>query len=67
MRKSGELSNISVNYPFGKEEMRVNISRWCTAFFLEPVSLEQRLQFMEHLATFEVKQKARRRGSTKAA
>jgi hypothetical protein len=67
MRKSGELSNISVSYPFGVEDLRVNVSRWCAAFFLEPVALERRLQFMEHLATFEVKQKPRRRGSTKAA
>lgn len=63
MRKSGELSNISVSYPFGKEVLRVNVSRWCAAFFLEPVALEQRLKFMEHLATFALKPKPPRRSA----
>lgn len=67
MCKSGELSNMSVSYPFKKKDLRVNVSRSCAAFFLEPVDLDLRLQFMEHLAEFEAKEKPSRRRSTKAA
>jgi hypothetical protein len=67
MCKSGELSSMSVNYPFKKNDLRVSLSRSCAAFFLEPVDLDLRLEFMEHLAEFEAKEKPSRRRTAKSA
>ncbi len=67
MCKSGELSNMSVSYPFNDSDLRVSLSRWCAVFFLEPVDLDLRLEFIEHLAEFEAKEKPSRQRKAKAA
>lgn len=57
MLAAGKLSSVSLSYPFPTQDktLRVNVSRWCAAFFLGRVKLKRGLEFMEHLAGFEAK------------
>ena len=53
MRDAGRLSNLSLSYPFAGDLVRVSVSRSCSAYLFGKMSLENRLRFMEHLATFQ--------------
>ena len=52
--KGQQFSNLSLRMPFDEQNLRVNISRNCAAFFLEPVVTRRGLRFMEHLAGFRI-------------